>query len=82
MCILAGRPSLERLRHQCPSSRRNQRTNTMPDKLPMHLSPRCGESPKGPGLISQSSASIITARFRFTVTVYENKGGEVNHAED
>ena len=55
MCILAGRPSLERLRHQCPSSRRNQRTNTMPDKLPMHLSPRCGESPKGAGLISMKT---------------------------
>ena len=42
MCILAVRPSWEQLRDRVPPIHRDPRTNTMRDKLPMHLSPRCG----------------------------------------
>jgi hypothetical protein len=42
MFILAGRPLCERLSVRHPPIHRNPRTNTMRDKLPMHLSPRCG----------------------------------------
>jgi hypothetical protein len=41
-CILVVRRSSEPLRNRLPPFHRPPRPNTMPGKLPMHLSPRCG----------------------------------------
>ena len=82
MCILAGRPSLERLRHQCPSSRRNREPTQCQTNYPCTSARDAENRQKGPGLILAVVGFHHHSTLCFTVTVYENKGGEVNHAED